>query len=116
MSVALSKFKVIDFGNLVTSATKQLDMDAKCKCMKGKIGPVDQIHFSFDYKFFWSDESLEGSAQMTIHDFMAEYQITPKVIDKVDEAMFKEEGMLHLEVNSFNISASEFPITVNGSR
>jgi len=91
-------------------------MQKKCKCLVGHIGEVDKIDISFDYNFYWGEESLEGTAKLSLLDFEADYKIKPEVIDKTDQFNYHEEGMLHLAVERFKLKAREYPITVEGSR
>ena len=77
---------------------------------------MDKIDLSFEYSFLWDDESLEGTANASLYDFLADYQLTPQVINKVDQFSYNEEGMLHFRVDKFNLSASRYPIKVSGSR
>ena len=113
----MNHLKIQEIGNLITTAQKEVDMQAECGCIMGAIGPVDKIELVFDYTFDFGEEPIEGSASVTMYDFMARYTVTPEVIDKVEDFIYShEQGMLHLKVNDFNFSAVDFPIRVYGEK
>ena len=112
----MSNLRINDVSNLYESAPKELDMKADCACFLGSVGKVEKVDVTFDYSIgLLEDESLDmkGSAQLTLYDFMAEYRITPEVIDKVEDgSSFHESGMLHLKLDELNLSAVDFPFKV----
>ena len=51
-------------------------------------------------------EPIEGSASVTLYDFMVKYSMRPLVRDKGDALKYHEEkGMLYLEIADFDLSA-----------
>ena len=112
----MSNLRINDVSNLYESAPKELDMKADCACFLGSVGKVEKVDVTFDYSIgLLEDESLDmkGSAQLTLYDFMAEYRITPEVIDRVEDgSSFHESGMLHLKLDELNLSAVDFPFKV----
>ena len=81
--VDISHLKVLSTGNLTTHATKTIDIQAECKCIKGSFGPVDKIELAFDYEFAQSldTDPIKGRATVTMYGFEAEYTVTPTIIN-----------------------------------
>lgn len=80
-------------------------MQADCGCIKGTIGPVDRVEVDFDYRFDYGEKPIEGSASISLYEFMIEYSLTPEVINKNVATNSHEQGMLHLKVNELKLSA-----------
>lgn len=51
LKVAISNLKILNTGSLTSTATKTVDVQAECGCIKGSIGNVDKIELAFDYEF-----------------------------------------------------------------
>ena len=104
--------KILNVGNMLSGAEKTIDMRADCHCIIGSIGAVDKVDIVFDYQLEsgklggGAEETIEGSASVTLYDFMVKYSMRPLVRDKGDALKYHEEkGMLYLELADFDISA-----------
>ena len=110
----MSHLKFSEVGNLVTTAYKEIDMDADCRCVRGSIGPVDKVVLSFDYSAeLGAKESTSGSANITLYDLTLEYSVSPEVIQVASDYLSdSQEGALHLKVNRVNLSAEDYPVRI----
>ena len=116
LTLSMSGLKITEIGNMLTSAVKEIDLEAECQCIKGKIGPVDKVSLGFDYSFRLNGEPIEGSATITMYDFVLEYNLVPEVVEIDSEYVYyHEQGMLHLRADEFNFSALDFPVRVYGN-
>ena len=60
------------------TAEKSFTFIEETQQIAGEIGPIDSIDVTFDYLLHdHGQEILQGSAAVTIHDFVANYVITP---------------------------------------
>ena len=114
LKVAISNLKILDTGSLTSTATKTIDVQAECRCIKGSIGSVDKMVMAFDYEFASSldFDSISGNASVTFYGFSIDYTVKPTVVN-IDEAFsFHEQGMLYLQLDEFQARADDFPIVI----
>ena len=92
--ITLSKIKVQDISNLLTTAERNIDLLEESGCISGSIRNIENIELDFDFQAYTNFFSFKGQVKLELTNTSLEYRLKPFVHSTDDD--FHDQGKLGL--------------------
>ena len=77
--ITLSKIKIQEVSNLLTTAERNIDLQEECGCISGSIRNIENIELDFDFQAYTGFISFKGQVKLELTNASLEYRLKPFV-------------------------------------